>query len=99
MGSIAMSIHPPTARNGHDTQHTGLAECPLCGSNITNQKAIEIARRQRARESEIIRAVEAKSVRDIAKVEAAKAAEVSKAVKAATALADTKLKALRANQD
>jgi hypothetical protein len=90
----------PVRTNGHDSHpDTGIAECPLCGSNITNQKAIEITNRQRQRESEIIAAIEAKSVREIAKIEAGKKAEIVKATKAAVQVAETKMTALRESQE
>src|SRR5580704_7848605 len=94
----------PAMNNGSVQPHdNGLAHgdcrCPLCGSLISPSRLASMIGAQKLRDSEIEEAVAARFTSQIAKVEAGKRTEIEKARREAAKVAETKLGAMRANQD
>jgi hypothetical protein len=89
-----------TRPNGHAAIATAENRCPVCEQPLTTVEQIAAVQGSlRARDIEVERRVEAQFSREIARMKTANKGEVATAVKAAVLVAETKLAAVRSQQE
>jgi hypothetical protein len=94
------AIHGGSAQpRGNGVAHDRDCRCPTCDSPISFEKLASIEGKGRAHDAEIERAAEARFTREMAKFEATKKADIAKARREAVKVVETRLTAMRANQD